>query len=58
VTAARGTLRNGGEAALLFYRKDRAAQVNWLAPDLETRHPPDAVFRDGRWERRGALPVK
>jgi hypothetical protein len=58
VTAARGTLRNGGEAALLFYRKDKAAQVNWLAPDLETRHPPDAVYRGGRWERRGTLNVK
>jgi hypothetical protein len=58
VTSARGALRNGGEAALLFYRKDKAAHINWLAPDLETRHPPDAVFRNGRWERRGSLPVR
>jgi hypothetical protein len=58
VTAARGALRNGGEAALLFYRKDKAAHINWHAPDLETRHPPDAVFRAGRWERRGSLPIK
>lgn len=58
VTVAGGTLRNGAEAALLFYRKDRAARVNWAAPDLETRHPPDAVYRHGRWERRGALPIK
>jgi len=58
VTAARGTLRQGAEAALLFYRKDNAARINWHAPDLETRHPPDAVFRSGRWERRGSLTVK
>jgi Zinc carboxypeptidase len=58
VTVARGTLRQGDEAVLLFYREDKAARVNWHAPDLETRHPPDALFRNGRWERRGTLPVK
>jgi hypothetical protein len=58
VAPARGTLRNGADAALLFYRKDKAAQLDWHAPDLETRHPPDAVFRAGRWERRGPLPIK
>lgn len=58
VTAARGVLRSGVEAALLFYRKEAAARVDWRAPDLETRHPPEAVYRGGRWERRGALPIK
>lgn len=58
VTAAEGTLRPGGEAALLFYRKERAGAVNWHAPDLEARHPPDAIYRHGRWERRGTLPIK
>jgi Zinc carboxypeptidase len=58
VTVARGTLRPGGEAALLFYRKDKAARINWQATDLETHHPPDALYRAGRWERRGPLNVK
>ena len=53
-----GDLRTGGEAALLFYRKEKAAGVNWDAPDLETRFPPEAVFRGGNWVRRGDLPVR
>lgn len=55
VTAARGTLRTGGEAALLFYRRTRARTIDWSAPDLEKRHPPDAVFRNGRWTGRERL---
>lgn len=51
-------LRLGGEAVLLFYRKERAQGINWDAPDLETRFPPDAVFRGGIWVRRGDLPVR
>jgi hypothetical protein len=53
-----GDLRVGGEAALLFYRKEKAAGINWDAPDLETRFPPEAVFRGGNWVRRGGLPVR
>ena len=53
-----GELRVGAEAALLFYRKEQAAGVNWDAPDLETRFPPEAVFRGGSWVRRGTLPVR
>jgi hypothetical protein len=53
-----GELRTGGEATLLFYLKSRAADVNWDAPDLETRFPPDAVFRSGVWAARGRLPIK
>jgi hypothetical protein len=53
-----GDLRVGGEAVLLFYRKEKAAGVNWDAPDLETRFPPEAVFRGGTWVRRGYLPVR
>jgi hypothetical protein len=53
-----GELRVGAEAALLFYRKEKAAGVNWDAPDLETRFPPEAVFRGGIWVRRGGVPVR
>jgi hypothetical protein len=53
-----GELRVGVEAALLFYRKERADKVDWDAPDLETSFPPEAVFRGGIWVRRGDLPVR
>ena len=55
---AGGLLRNGGEATLLFYPKDKAARLDWDAPDLETKFPPEAVFRGGEWVKRGRLPVK
>jgi len=58
VVVVGGELRVGAEAALLFYRKERAAGVDWDAPDLETRFPPAAVFRGGLWVRRGELPVR
>jgi Zinc carboxypeptidase len=53
-----GELRVGGEATLLFYRKEKAAAINWDTPDLETRFPPEAVFRGGSWVRHGDLPVR
>ena len=56
VTTTHGDLRPGGEAGLLFYRKDR--NVEWEAPDLETRFPPDAIYRDGEWVRRGSLTIR
>jgi hypothetical protein len=55
---AAGGARPGAEATLLFYPKERAAGVAWDAADLETRHPPEAVFRRGEWVRRGRLPVR
>jgi hypothetical protein len=45
VTVADGVLRQGAEAALLFYRESRATEIAWDARDLESRFPPDAVFR-------------
>lgn len=33
-------------------------RVTSLDPALETRFPPDAVFRGGTWVRRGELPVR
>jgi len=55
VTVARGALRTGGEATLLFYKSSRAKTIDWNAPDLETRYPPDATFRQGRWTGRDKL---
>jgi len=54
----KGDLRTGAEATLFFYLKSRAGKVDWDAPDLETRFPPDAVFRAGNWVSRGGLPIK
>ena len=58
VTAARGVLRPGAEASLLFYQKDRAQQIDWTAPDLESRFPPDAAYRNGEWSGREKLTIK
>jgi hypothetical protein len=58
VTTSQNDLRPGSEAALLFYRKDRAGKVEWEAADLETRFPPDAIYRGGEWVRRGSLTTK
>jgi hypothetical protein len=58
VVVAGSELRVGGEATLLFYRKDKAKGIDWDAQDLETRLPPEAVFRGGIWVRRGDLPIK
>ena len=58
VTAARGMLRPGAEASLLFYKKERAAGVDWFAADLEAQFPPDAVFSHGAWGGQEKLPRK
>jgi hypothetical protein len=58
VTTSRGDLGPGSEATLLFYRKDQSARIEWEASDLETRFPPDAIYRNGEWVRRGRLPIK
>jgi Zinc carboxypeptidase len=58
VTVAEGVLRQGTEAVLLFYRESRAREIAWDARDLETRFPPDAIYRGGRWSGRDTLPRK
>jgi hypothetical protein len=58
VTTAQSDWRLGSDVTLLFYRKDSAGQVQWEAADLETRFPPDAIYRGGEWVRRGSLTVK
>ncbi|HKR00248.1 MAG TPA: M14 family zinc carboxypeptidase, partial [Pyrinomonadaceae bacterium] len=58
VVSAQGEVRPGSGAALLFYSKEQAARVEWEAADLETRFPPEAIYRNGQWERRGSLEIK
>ncbi|HLM01820.1 MAG TPA: hypothetical protein VK400_12250, partial [Pyrinomonadaceae bacterium] len=42
-----GAWRAGIPAEFLFYKKSR--QIDWKAADLETRFPPDAVYKNGKW---------
>lgn len=58
VTTKQNDWRLGSEATLLFYRKDRGGKVDWEAADLETRFPPDAIYRGGEWVQRGSLTIK
>lgn len=58
VTTSQTDWRLGSEVTLLFYRKDKAGSVEWEATDLETRFPPDAIYRGGEWVRRGNLTIK
>ena len=56
VTVANGSARPGNDAALLFYRRDRGSGIDWDAIDLESRFPPDSVFRSGTWSGKDNLP--
>lgn len=58
VTTSQTDWRLGSDVTLLFYRKDRPVKVDWEAADLETRFPPDAIYRGGEWVRRGSLTIK
>jgi hypothetical protein len=58
VTVAKGALRPGNDAALLFYKKEKARQVDWTVADLEARFPPDAVYRNGEWIGKENLKLK
>jgi hypothetical protein len=58
VTTSQSDWRLGSEVMLLFYRKDMAGKIEWEAADLETRFPPDAIYRGGEWVRRGSLTIK
>lgn len=58
VTTSQTDWRLGSEVTLLFYRKDRPVKVDWEAADLETRFPPDAIYRGGEWIQRGSLTIK
>lgn len=58
VTVAKGALRPGNEATLLFYKKDRAEKVDWTVADLESRFPPAAIYRNGEWKGKDNLSFK
>lgn len=47
--AKSGQLRIGAPNHFLFYKKSKAAKIDWKAADLETKHPPDAIYKDGKW---------
>jgi hypothetical protein len=50
-------LRSGLSGELLFYRKGR--DIDWTAPDLAQKFPPDAVYSGGRWTvGEGVVPRK
>ena len=58
ITVPEGMLRQGAEAVLLFYKESRIAEINWDVRDLESRFPPDAVLRAGKWSGKDVLPRK
>jgi hypothetical protein len=50
-------LRSGLSGELLFYRRGR--DIDWTAPDLAQKFPPDAVYSGGRWTvGEGVVPRK
>ncbi len=50
-----GLLKIGTSGEFLFYKKTR--KIDWKTKDLEKTFPPDAIFRQGRWEKGArALP--
>jgi hypothetical protein len=52
-----GATRPGELAELLFYKRTRT--IDWAAPDLEKRFPPDAIFSTGKWFKgEGVVPKK
>ncbi|MGH9915029.1 MAG: hypothetical protein ACRD63_07045, partial [Pyrinomonadaceae bacterium] len=55
IGGANDRLRPGADAILLFYRKDRGEQIDWSVPGLESRYPPDALYRQGAWVGREKL---
>lgn len=44
-----GLLRPGASGDFLFYRKDKAAKIDFASPDFEKNFPPDAIFTNGKW---------
>jgi len=48
-----GLLKIGSPGEFLFYKKSR--RIDWKNADLERAFPPDAVFRNGKWEKGGRL---
>ncbi len=51
--AKNGRLKIGSSGVFLFYKKTR--KIDWTAKNLEKAFPPDAVFRNGKWEKGASL---
>jgi hypothetical protein len=50
-------VKQGNPGELLFFRKER--KIDWLAPEIENRNPPDAVFSFGKWLKgEGVVPLR
>lgn len=49
LVAKSNLVRIGTPVHFLFYRKDKANKIDWKVEDLETKFPPDAVYKDGKW---------
>lgn len=49
LVAKSNLVRIGTPVHFLFYRKDKAQNIDWKAEDLETKFPPDAIYKDGKW---------
>lgn len=49
LVAKSNLVRIGTPVYFLFYRKDKAQNIDWKAEDLETKFPPDAIYKDGKW---------
>lgn len=39
----------GSPAGFLFYKKDRAQNLDWTSIDLQIKSPPDGIFDKGKW---------
>ncbi len=53
LAAKNGLLKIGSPGEFLFYKKSR--KVDWKSADLEKMFPPDAIFRNGKWEKGARL---
>jgi hypothetical protein len=49
LVAKSNLVRIGTPVHFLFYRTDKAKNIDWKAEDLETKFPPDAIYKDGKW---------
>lgn len=49
LVAKSNLVRIGTPVHFLFYRKDKVKNIDWKTEDLETKFPPDAVYKDGKW---------
>lgn len=49
LVAKSNLVRIGTPVHFFFYRKNKVKDIDWKAADLETKFPPDAIYKDGKW---------